>query len=301
MSIDEENLKNEILAGVQEVRSSKDWTAFLEKKAQLPNYSWGNVFLILRQYPEASFVAGYTTWKKVGNPVRKGERGISITAPYIKKDEETGEKIISGFGKATVFDISQTVQGIDWLGMPDRKLKGSAPELLEKLKSLITDNDIKLIERVIPDPACNGRTYVLNTGERVIEVQESLEDVMKIKTLLHEMTHAVLHQNIEDYAIHRGAAEVEAESGAFVLGKMLGIDTGSYTFNYINAWLESVDENIDDAIQNALKNVDVAVKIWGEKISEKFGVEFSLSKTLEKKIQHQPSPSIQSEVDRINL
>ena len=79
-------------------------------------YSFNNVLLILMQNPEATHVAGFHAWKKLGRTVKKGESGIAIVAPcrYKKKEEnEAGEEeskgyALRGFTVAYVFDIEQT-------------------------------------------------------------------------------------------------------------------------------------------------------------------------------------------------
>jgi len=62
--------------------------------------------------PEATFVAGFTAWLKLGYCVRKGERAIRILAPMAVKErdratgEETGETITL-LKTVFVFDRSQ--------------------------------------------------------------------------------------------------------------------------------------------------------------------------------------------------
>src|SRR5688572_20198408 len=51
-------------------------------------YSHGNVLLILSQRPDATQVAGYGTWKKLGRQVRKGAKAISIWCPIIATIED---------------------------------------------------------------------------------------------------------------------------------------------------------------------------------------------------------------------
>jgi N-terminal domain of anti-restriction factor ArdC len=46
-------------------------------------YSFGNVLLIARARPDATYVAGYRAWNALGRYVRKGEKGILILAPII--------------------------------------------------------------------------------------------------------------------------------------------------------------------------------------------------------------------------
>lgn len=63
----------------------------------------------------ASVVGGFRQWKKAGRFVRKGEHGLTIWIPLgFKKveNQDTGEVTQegerTGFGLASVFDVSQT-------------------------------------------------------------------------------------------------------------------------------------------------------------------------------------------------
>jgi N-terminal domain of anti-restriction factor ArdC len=71
------------------------------------------------QAPDATRVGGYNTWKSVGRQVSKGEKGIAILAPVVRKVDvdataqdtstQTEERRrIVAFTQAYVFDISQT-------------------------------------------------------------------------------------------------------------------------------------------------------------------------------------------------
>lgn len=56
----------------------------------------------------ATDVAGYREWQQLGRQVRRGEHGIALVAPVVKKDKDTGETRVVNMGTVTVFDISQT-------------------------------------------------------------------------------------------------------------------------------------------------------------------------------------------------
>ncbi|MGL4980764.1 MAG: ArdC family protein [Fusobacteriaceae bacterium] len=72
-------------------------------------YSINNTLLIYDQKPNATFVAGFHKWQELGYRIKKGEKGIFILVPLIRKSKEDQEKsLIYGFKKVTVFDISQT-------------------------------------------------------------------------------------------------------------------------------------------------------------------------------------------------
>src|SRR6185437_9535377 len=88
---------------------------YLAAMARFRRYSWGNVMLIASQKPNATHVAGFHTWHKLGRFVKKGEKGILILAPIIRKEaDNTAEakpdesSVVIGFRAAYVFDISQT-------------------------------------------------------------------------------------------------------------------------------------------------------------------------------------------------
>ena len=67
--------------GVKAVFESEDYARYLQAMSKFHHYSFGNCLLIHFQCPHASAVAGYTTWKKLGRTVKKGEKGIQILAP----------------------------------------------------------------------------------------------------------------------------------------------------------------------------------------------------------------------------
>src|SRR6266487_3858081 len=124
-----EQLKTQVAA----VQDSDAFKRYLAAQAVFHHYSARNVFLILFQRPEATRVAGYTTWQKLGRQVRRGETGITIFAPapftQTTTNAATGEvteERIPRFKTATVFDYSQT----DGELLPTIKLgeiAGSAP------------------------------------------------------------------------------------------------------------------------------------------------------------------------------
>ena len=68
-----------------------------------------------------------------------------------------------------------------------------------------------------------------------------MSEAQTIKTLIHEMAHAELHdprrRDGEDKIPRdRRTEEVEAESIAFVVCNYLGIDSSEYTFGYVATW-----------------------------------------------------------------
>jgi len=76
-----------------------------------------------------------------------------------------------------------------------------------------------------------------------------MDETAQVKTLTHELGHVLLHAPPEntlstelaaDATLHRGIAEVEAESIALMVGAAHGLDTSSYTVPYVSKWAASV-------------------------------------------------------------
>jgi hypothetical protein len=59
-----------------------------------------------------------------------------------------------------------------------------------------------------------------------------------VKTLAHEIGHALLHdpEGIATRDMTRGLKELEAESVAYVTCRALGMETGEYSFGYVLGW-----------------------------------------------------------------
>jgi hypothetical protein len=53
-----------------------------------------------------------------------------------------------------------------------------------------------------------------------------------VKTLAHEIGHALLHEQFDNRAL----AELEAESTAYVICQALGLNTSDYSYGYIAGW-----------------------------------------------------------------
>jgi hypothetical protein len=160
----------------------------LRKLGRFHRYSVHNVALILLQKPDATMVAGLKRWNELGRRVKKGEKGIAILAPTLKKvevvDKETGElreeKRLVGFHTAYVFDISQT-EGAE-LEQPEG-IPGGA-ELLERIKAACP---VPVREGLLP-----GGVLGKTNGREVI-VEADLKAAGKAEVLLHEWAHVALH------------------------------------------------------------------------------------------------------------
>jgi antirestriction protein ArdC len=183
-------------------------------------------------------VAGFWKWKELGRSVKKGEKGIRILAPIIgvrrKKDEEANKDItkqntavLVGFRSAYVFDVSQT-EGAE---LPElREISGDVGENRDKLIAFIERQGIELVftERIAP---ALGMSY----GGR-IAILPGQSKAEEFSTLVHELAHEMLHKAERRTATTKTVRETEAEAIAFVIGKAVGLETGTASADYIQLY-----------------------------------------------------------------
>ena len=128
-----------------------------------------------------------------------------------------------------VFDIKQT-EGKD------------LPRLVDELKGSI--NNYKILKESIEEVAKVPIEYIdikdeskgyYSLDENNIKIKKGMDEKQTLKTLIHELTHSRLHNTIEALS-DRAAAEVQAESVAFIVSDHFEIDTSEYSFGYVAAW-----------------------------------------------------------------
>jgi len=196
-------------------RKSEEMQRYLEFVASFHQYSATNIFLILLNKPEATHVAGFQTWKKLGRFVKKGERGIPIFAPLIHKedlDKDTSPKVLYGFRIVYVFDVSQT-DGQPLPPVPDWKSPEKNAELNEKLIAYAERKGISVTFKNLP-----GEVQGVSMGGS-IEISSSAGT----KTIIHELAHELMHRG-EDYSLESSVRETEAEAVAFVVCRYFGFE-----------------------------------------------------------------------------
>ena len=62
--------------GITELFESEHYKEYLRVMSRFHNYSFNNTLLIAMQFPGATRLAGFQSWKKFGRHVKKGEKGI---------------------------------------------------------------------------------------------------------------------------------------------------------------------------------------------------------------------------------
>jgi len=212
---------------------SEALTAYLKAIGRFHRYSLHNVLLIASQRPNASHVAGFRTWNALGRFVRKGEKGIMILAPILRRkpdqeqNDDDREASIVGFRAAYIFDISQT----DGEELPHiGAVQGDPLQYGERLRTFATAQGIAVEYSPEIAPArgmSSGGRITLLPGQSPAE---------EFSTLAHELAHELLHRTDRRENASRRVRETEAEATAFVVCASIGLETGSAAADYIQLW-----------------------------------------------------------------
>jgi hypothetical protein len=191
---------------------SEALTRYLAMLAHFHRYSAGNVMLIFWQRPDATHVAGFNTWKRLGRHVKLGEKGIVILAPMVlrpKTDDQSAEgepkpQPVVRFQGVHVFDVSQT----EGNPLPEpATVCGDPGEHTARLKALVAERGITLDHAGIPAGA-DG----CSSGGR-ISIRKGLSPAQEFAVLAHELAHELLHHG-KDRPQTAKVRETEAEAVA---------------------------------------------------------------------------------------
>lgn len=262
-------ITKQLETGVKAIFDSEEYKKYLAFAGKFHDYSFNNIILILSQMPKATRVAGYKTWQKLGRQVKKGEKSISILAPIMHKNEveeknEFGEIVKAettwmSYRAVSVFDISQT-EGED---IPDNEnfckiLDGKVEGYDVLFKKLTTISPVPVEFEEIQDGA-NG---YFNMIQKRIALNEGMSEVQTIKTLIHEISHSMLHgYEGEETEADRYTKEVQAESVAYTVCNYLGLDSSDYSFGYIAGWSKDKDiKTLSASMEIIRKTAETIIK-----------------------------------------
>jgi len=214
---------------------SRQLTDYLAMLGRFHQYSLANVFLIAMQCPRATHVAGYRTWQGFGRQVRRGEHGIQILAPIvrrIKRDDLDEKEAVVAFRTVSVFDVTQT----NGEPLPQFvRVSGDPGTYLRRLAELVRSMGIVLDHSDAIGPA-DG----FSSGGQIV-VRAGLEPAEEFSVLAHELAHEMLHKNTESAPSSRTVRETEAEAVAFVVCQAIGLQTGTAASDYIQLYQGNKD------------------------------------------------------------
>jgi hypothetical protein len=224
---------------VEALRGSEGWQSWLRTAARFRTYSVFNQLLILSQRPEATQVAGFGTWKSLGRHVKKGEKGIGILAPIVRTvlDDDEQKQVVSGFRTAYVWDISQTDgEDLPSLAMPDVVVPDDT--LHQRLLDVAETEGFRVV--MAPTTGKDIRGW-WDPSAKTITVIDSYTKASQARTLLHELAHAFDPEAVPGFR-DRPEREQVAESAAYLVGVMLGIDMEEASTYYVTAWRREADD-----------------------------------------------------------
>lgn len=275
--------------GVQDIFHSGQYQEFLKVMSKFHGYSLNNQLLILMQCPEASLVAGYRAWQtKFERQVKKGEKAIRILAPcpysYMAeqtvKDQRTGkpkknpdgsdvkelvEKKILRFKVSSVFDVAQT-EGRELPSIGVSELLGNVdgyPLLFEAAKEISP-------VPVAFEKIAGGAHGYYHRVEKRIAINEGMSELQNIKTLIHEIAHARLHDMDhmnQGNMPNKETREVEAEGIAYVVCQRYMLDTADYSFGYVAGWSSGKEtKELRDSLETIQKTAGEIISDMDEKL-----------------------------------
>ncbi len=246
-------LLNQVDLAIDELKQSEKFQNYLRLIANFNGFSFKNTLLINRQYPNATMVKGFNQWKKEGVSVKKDSKAIRIFAPAFRKYKETNVETnetleieeLAYFVNVPVFDISQT---------NSEKNPTTCKELTQNVENVETilyaiESATSATVHYHEDNTFENGSY--NRVTNVIRVKKYLSNAQKIKTLIHEVAHSLLHDDACD--LDNQTREFEAESVAYVVCSYLNIDSSDYSIGYLLGY--TFDKNKKELIEKTLKRI----------------------------------------------
>ena len=276
--------------GIAELFDSERYREYLKVMSKFHNYSFRNTVLIAMQKPDASLLAGFSAWKNnFERNVMRGQKGIKIIAPSPYKikqemqkiDPHTQKPIIGKDGKpvteekeitipaykvVSVFDVSQT-EGKELPDIAVDELTGDVDRYKDFFAALEKTSPVPIAFENIE----GGSHGYYHLEDKRIAINEGMSELQTLKTAIHEIAHAKLHdidlnapKDEQQPHVDRRTREVQAESVAYTVCQHYGLDTSDYSFGYVAGWssgrelseLKSSLETIRSAAAEIINSID---------------------------------------------
>lgn len=231
--------KERLTHAVTALASSEGFRAWLRLRTRtgLGRYSLCNQLLIALQCPQATRVAGYRAWQKLGRQVRRGETAIWILAPlkraFTVSDEDTGEDRtytqLVGFRSEAVFDISQTTgphvpsYQINPPGKDAAHLEPRLVSFAHELGLEVRTADLGLI------------SGYFDSHRQEIVLTRGLTPNSRVHCLVHELVHAMGISYVE---YGRRPAELITETATAIVCAELGLNAIEQSSFYLCCWAD---------------------------------------------------------------
>lgn len=247
------DLLQRLAEAAETLATSEGWLQRLQLARKFHHLSPTNQWLVAIQDPQATYTKTFKGWLALGRCVRKGEKaGIWIFQPRpftkerTKANGEVVEDRFTAFRLVAHFDIRQTDPIPDFDGPVFEPPK--MPDPASYVMGLLTD-----LEAVAADAGIEVRYVDYKPGplgwfepgnNRIVIVEhENYGDVLKREghrqaTLLHELGHALDPDITKAYSpdYPRPEAELVAESVAYIVGGIVGLDVTAQATHYLASW-----------------------------------------------------------------
>lgn len=243
-------LLDNILSNVGEVLHPERYVKYLELIERFHWYSYINNLLILSQFPEAKYLAGYETWKRTAlstyndssrrilNSEGAG-KGIKLIAPFTVVTDESRSLI--NF-VVPVYDVNQVndipVPENDFIDLKRCNYVDiiNAINFVAPYRTVFASNEDKNL-------SCNVKGYCNHSLQQFV-VDSRLQVRALLSLLLHEFAEAELFlYNYKNKELHG----LVVESVFYILLRHFKLNTESITFSYISRFKEADKKAIAEA------------------------------------------------------
>jgi antirestriction protein ArdC len=244
---------------VHALTTSEGWQRWLHARRAFHHYSLHNQLLIALQAPDATHVASFRAWLKLGYCVRRGEKALRIWAPVPPTKRQLREwrddgadpkqrprvrfRLVPVFDRAQVDPLPDHPGGPAPLEPPHHLIEGDdLAHLLHgdgPLRSLCSELGVTLAI----EPIRGGAHGYYEPDRRRIVLADALPPNHQVKTAIHELAHALvrLEPDGADAKLSYAQEELVAETVAFTVTGALGIDAGGYSVAYLASWSQGAE------------------------------------------------------------
>ncbi|KUM38981.1 ArdC-like ssDNA-binding domain-containing protein [Arthrobacter sp. EpRS71] len=241
-----------------------EWSELLETALTLPGesgqtysrfrtLSLGNQALLMMQSRIIEPQETYKGWLALDRQVKKGSKAKAIYVPMFRKETKDNgdeEKRLSGFRLVNcMFGVSDT-EGED---LPEYE-----PPTWSKERAL---GALAIQETAFETMDGNAQGY-----SRAREFAVNPVAAYPFKTMQHELSHIVhghtTEERLQEYSLHRGLYEFEAEGSAYLIMNELGASDqfdADESRHYIQTWLRG-EQPDEKSIRSVFSTADRIIK-----------------------------------------
>src|SRR5699024_2030675 len=177
--------------------------------------------------------------------------------------EKKSEKLY--FSRGNVFDISQTnAKATDLPELfPNKWLEGDVQnydDFINALKEIGNDLNVTIGEPLDELGSAKGAFYHgVSNKQNHIGLNPRNSQLQNIKTLIHELGHAKLHNpNSKSYNISTEEKEFQAEMTAYSVASYFGIDTSDYSLKYLANWTQNKELKDKERLLGEVRNASLS-------------------------------------------